>query len=418
MLQNRKMLKAYQYRLYPNAIQEEMLSKHFGVARFVYNWALALNSRYYKIIGKGLSKRKLELQLKKKKCKEKFSWLKEVNSQTIVSSIWHLHSSYQNFFSGRAKYPRFKSKRSNWQSYQCPQHVQIDQNRHKINLPKIKGIKGVIHRSFEGQIKTCTIKRNPRGHYYISVLVEDNTCLPEKLKIDERSTVGIDVGLNNFVITSCGKKKDNHRFLKSSISKLHKAQRQLSRCKKNSNNRSKKRKIVACIHDKVTRQRKHYHHEVANELLGDNQVKTIAFEELHIKGMIKNKKLARSIADVAWSNFISIVKYKAEWTGKNIITCNRFAPSSKSCSCGYINKSMTLKDRVWQCPICLSIHDRDILAANNIKRFAIADMLGQSICVKQFPHDNRFSKSVMSKGQSSKALSGHKKPPLESLATI
>jgi putative transposase len=412
------MLKAYQYRLYPNTAQSEMFSQHFGVSRFVYNWALALNRRYYSIFGKGLSKRKLELQIIKKKSRNKFSWLKEVNSQTIVSAIWHLHAGYQNFFSGRSRFPRFKSKRSNWQSFQCPQHVQIDQNNNLINLPKIKSIKGVIHRHFDGEIKTCTIKRNPRGHYYISVLVDDKIELPKKADISETTTLGIDVGLTDFVITSNGIKKNNHRFLKTSLSKLNAAQRQLSRKHKGSANRIKQRKIVACIHDKVARQRKHYHHEVANELLNDNQVKTVAFEDLHVKGMIKNRKLSRSISDVAWSQFISIVEYKAEWTGKNIITCNRFAPSSKRCSCGYINKEMTLKDRVWTCPECLSTNDRDILAANNIKMFAIADALGQSVCVKQFPHDKRFSKSVMSKGQSSETLSGRKKPPLESSAAI
>jgi len=410
------MLKAYKYRIYPNACHIEMLCKHFGVSRFVYNWALALNNRYYRIFGKGLSKRRLELQAKKKRHLVKYQWLSEVNSQTIVISIWNMHTGLKNFFEGRAKRPRFKSKKSNWQSFQCPQHVQIDQDNNLINLPKIKGIKAKIHRQFEGKIKTCTIKRNPKGQFYISVLVDDTMALPEKAEVLENKTVGVDVGIKDFVITSEGIKAPNNKYLTHSLGKLNKAQRQLSRKKKGSNNRSKQRKLVACIHDKVVQRRNHYHHQVANQLLSNNQVTTIAFEDLHVKGMIKNRKLARSIADVAWSRFVDITSYKAVWQGKNIIYCNRFAPSSKQCECGYKNNDLTLKDREWTCPECHSVWDRDILASNNIKKFAIADALGHSVCVKKFPNNNRLSKSVIPKGRSKAAPMGRKKLILEQLA--
>jgi putative transposase len=407
------MLKAYKYRLYPNAKQAAMLGKHFGVARYIYNWALALNNRYYQIYGQGLSRRQLEIQVKKKRKLVKYHWLKEVNSQSIVCAIWHMHAGLKNFFEGRTQRPRFKSKKSNWQSFQCPQHVSIDQDNRVINLPKIKGIKSKIHRRFEGKIKTCTIKRNPKGHYSISVLVDDAQALPEKAQIKEQNTLGIDVGIQHFAITSQGVKKENPKYLSQSLKKLNQAQRQLSRKKKGSNNRAKQRKSVACIHDQVVQRRNFYHHQVANQLLNDNQVSTLAFEDLNIKGMIRNKKLSRNIADVAWSRFISIVKYKAKWQGKNVIFCNRFAPSSRQCECGYNNNDLTLKDRHWRCPECHAEWDRDILAANNIKKFATSDALGQSVCVKQFPCNNRFRGPVAAKGHSDTAVAGRKKLTLE-----
>jgi putative transposase len=202
------MLKAYKYRIYPNAEQTEIFANHFGVARYIYNWALALNNRYYRIFGKGLSKRQLEMQAKKKRKLAKYHWLKEVNSQSIVCAIWNMHSAVKNFFEGRAKKPRFKSKKSNWQRFQCPQHVQIDQDNNTLNLPKIKDIKAKIHRKFEGKIKTCTVKRNPKGQYHISVLIDDAQALPEKAQIKEQNTLGIDVGIQHFAITSQGVKKE------------------------------------------------------------------------------------------------------------------------------------------------------------------------------------------------------------------
>jgi putative transposase len=297
------MLKAYRYRLYPKGKQIEMLAWHFGHTRHVYNWALKLKIRYYRLYGKNISKRALQDRLVRRKRRMKYQWLNDVNSQSLLSALFHLDTAYNNFFSGRAKYPRFKTKKSNWHSFQCPQHVNIHQDEQRIDLPKIKGIKAVIHRPLEGVVKTCTIKKNPSGHYYISVLVDDHQPLPNKQPIKLDETLGVDVGLKDFIITSNGVKKANHGFLQRSLIKLNGVQKQLSRKQKKSNNKSKQRLIVARIHEKVVRQRNEYHHQIANGLLCDNQATTIAFEDLHIKGMIKNRKLSRHIADVAWSMF-------------------------------------------------------------------------------------------------------------------
>ena len=179
------------------------------------------------------------------------------------------------------------------------------------------------------------------------------------------------------MVLSDGRKEGNLRFLGKSLRNLRKRNRQLARCKKGSSNRTKKKLNVAKVHDQITKQRRFFHHNIANKIVNDIQVDTIAFENLNIKGMMKNKKLARHIADVSWASFVNIVQYKAAWAGKNIIFCSRFAPSSKVCSCGEINSKLKLSERLWQCNACLVSHDRDILAANNIKAFALQNLDSQ-----------------------------------------
>lgn len=207
-------MRAYKYRIYPNGEQKVLLAKHFGCVRHVYNWALAEKEKHYKETGKSLSKRQLQdlLVASKKDDKE---WLNEVNSQSLLASLVHLDTAFTNFFRGRAKFPRFKSKYSGWQSYQCPQHVTVDFDNNRINLPKLKGIKAKLHRPFVGKIKTVTIKRSPSGKYYASVLVENGAIDPVLALIEPEHTVGLDVGLTSFLIDSAGNKSDNPRLLKA-----------------------------------------------------------------------------------------------------------------------------------------------------------------------------------------------------------
>ena len=369
------MLKAFKYRIYPNKEQRTKIEMHFGHTRHIYNWGLAEKKKHYEEHGNNLSKYELQKQIVLSKKGEK-PWLKDVCAQSILCSLFNLEKAFTNFFRKRTGFPKFKSKRDTRQSYQCPQQVSIDQENGRLNLPKIKNIKMICCRNFEGKIKTCTISKTPKGHYYISVLVEDGKALPELAKIEEKSTFGIDVGISSFIITSNGYKAENMRFLKRSLQKLKQRQRQLSRCKKGSKKRTIRKFIVARVHDKITKQREFYHHQVANKIVNDNQINTIAFEDLNIQGMIKNRKLAKHIADVSWARFVSIVQYKALWKGKNVIFCSRFAPSSKTCSCGHVNTDLKLLDRVWECTNCHVIHDRDVLAANNIKNFAISGAVG------------------------------------------
>jgi putative transposase len=381
------MLKAYQYRLLPSSAQGEKIAQHFGCARHVYNWAVETRKSHYEQTGKTLSKRQLQDQLVHV-YKPAHPWLKEVNSQSLLAALFHAIEAYDRFFKGQAKFPRFKSRKNHWQSYQCPQHVNVKFESGCIQLPILGNVKAKLHRSFEGKIKTCTIKRTPHQHYLISVLVDDGVAQPIAKEITEENTLGVDVGIIDFAVASNGMKVGNPRFLDKSLPGLREQYQCFSRKQKGSKNREKSRLSLSKKHYHVAQQRKHFLHEAANKLLSENQVETIALEDLNIKGMLKNKKLSRHISNVAWSSFARMIEYKTKWQGRNVIYCNRFAPSSKLCLCGYKHKDLKLRERVWVCPACHRIHDRDLLAAQNIKQFALADAVGNTVCVKQFLHDN------------------------------
>lgn len=359
------MLKAYQYRIYPNNSQKELLNKHFGACRLIYNLALEVKQQTYKVKNKNISAFDMMKQLPdlKKEC----GWLKEINAQSLQNAIVNLDKAYTAFFKG-GKYPNFKSKRSK-QSFSCPQKSFIDGN--KIYLIKFgDGIKIELSREFKGQIKTVTISRTPTGKYYASVLVDNKMELPIKSKIKESTAVGIDVGIKNFVTLSNGESVDNPKYLRNSIERLKVLQSRASKKKKGNANRKKANHRVALLHEKITNQRKDFLHKLSTKIIRDNQ--TICVESLNVSGMVKNRKLARSISDCGWSMFFKFLKYKSEWYGKNYIEIGRFEPSSKICSeCGATNHALTLTDREWVCANCGTLHDRDCNAAKNIKSFAL-----------------------------------------------
>ncbi len=369
--------KGYKYRIYPDVIQSERIAQHFGTVRFIYNTALSMRVRYYEQYGKGISKRAVQDQFVALKKTPEFAWLNTIYSQSILSALEHVHVAYQNFFRGNAQYPRYKSRKNSWQSYQMPQNVKVDFDNECIQLPKIGWIKAKLHRTFDGEIKTCTLKRNPAGQYTLSVLVETPDTLPVPPPIQADKTIGIDLGLKHFMIQDNGDKTDNPRFLNQALPRLRIEQKKLSRCQKGSQNYQIQKNRVARQHLKVSCHRNNFLHQTSSWLVRDNQAVTLAFEDLHVKGMIRNRKLSRHISDVSWGRFLTFVKYKAQWSGKNTIYCDRFAPSSKQCECGHINHDLTLDDRIWTCPVCHQTWDRDVLAANNIKRFALAEASGK-----------------------------------------
>ena len=374
-------MKAYKYRLYPNAEQKVLIAKHFGCARFVYNWALSEKDKHYKETGKSLSKRQLQDMVVASKKADK-EWLTEVNSQSLLASLANLETAFTNFFQGRAKFPRFKSKYASWQSFQCPQHVTVDFQQGQINLPKLKGIRAKLHRPFVGKVKTVTIKRSPSGKYFASVLVDNGAIDPIPSLIEPERTVGLDVGLTSFLIDSEGNKTDNPKLLKASLARLAIGQKKLSRKKKDSSSREKQKRIVAIIHEKVANRRLDFIHQVTAKLAGKNHATTFAVEDLNIKGMVRNRKLARAIQDAGWGMFLTTLDYKCRWNGKNLIRIGRFQPSSKLCNCcGYKMDAMPLSIREWQCPSCHRMNDRDINAARNIRDMGLADSLGHSGCI-------------------------------------
>jgi putative transposase len=283
-------------------------------------------------------------------------------------SLRNLDNAFTNFFRKQNKFPNFKSKKHNINSFQIPQHLKLSD---KLDIPKIKGIKIKQHRKLEGKIKTATVSKTPTGKYYISILVEQDKKLPKKLKIKEKTTIGIDLGIKTFATLSDGRKIDNPKYLKNNLRKLKRQQRWLSRKVKGSNNRRKQIKKVGLIHEKINNQRSDFLHKFSFQITHENQVGTIAIEDLDVKGMVKNHYLAQAISDVSWGKFRRQLEYKTEWYGKNLLVIGRFEASSKICSCGQVNQELKLSNREWTCKECGIKHDRDILAANNIKKFAI-----------------------------------------------
>ena len=364
------MMKAFKFRLYPTTTQADQLNQHIGSCRFVYNWALDQKTKTYEQTGKSISRFDLNKSIPTLKVQN--PWLGEVNSQSLQGMTKQVESAFTKFFREKAGFPNFKSKKNPIQSFPVPQHYSVDFENSTVKLPKIGAIKAVLHRSFEGELKTATVSRSSTGKYYISILVENNEELPTKQVFSAFTTIGVDVGIKDFAALSTGEKIDNPKYLKNSLKRLKTLQRRVSKKVKGSKNRAKAKQRLAVIHEKITNQRNDFQSKLSFKLISENQA--IALETLNVKGMVKNHCLSQSISDAGWSSFVSKLEYKADWLGKTILRIGRFEPSSKLCNvCGYRNSNLTLAMRDWQCPTCNTLHDRDINAAINIKKFSLID---------------------------------------------
>ena len=361
------MLKAYKYRLYPTTSQAQLLNQSFGSCRYIYNWALAKKIEYYQTTGKTLNCFALMKMLPE--LKAEFDWLKEVPSQSLQQELSHLDGAFQKFFKKSGGFPKFKSKHKSHKSFSCPQGCKVDFEKGTITIPKCKNIKARFSRTFEVTVKTVTLSQSKSGKYFASVLVEDGKQIPVKAPIDAETSVGIDVGIKDFAVLSTGEKIGNPKHLKQSEARLKVLQRRMSRKQKGSSSRHKARLRVARLHEHIANQRRDFHHQVSTRLVRENQ--TVIVEDLNVAGMVKNHCLAKAICDAGWSQFKEFLRYKCDWYGKNLVEINRFLPSSKMCSCGVINENLTLSMREWTCDACKVTHDRDILAAQNIKRFGL-----------------------------------------------
>lgn len=364
------MIKAYKYRMYPTDEQKELLSKQFGHCRWVYNWGLEQKTKAYKTTGKSPSKFDLSNLLPVMKKNSETEWLKEAGSQSLQAALEHLDIAFNNFFSKRSKYPKFKSRNSK-QSYTVPSGIRVDFDHGRLKLPKFKdSIKVKLSSNIEGDIRKGTVSKNASGEYYISIIVESGTDLPNKTPIHSKEDVlGIDVGIKEFAITSEGEIVENQKFLRTKQKRLKLLQRKLSHKNKGSNNRTKAKLKVAKLHQKIVNHRTDFLHKLSTQLVRENQA--IAREDLNVSGMLKNHKLARAISEVAWTQFDSMLQYKTEWQGKWFLKIGRFEPSSKTCNvCGHYNKELTLSDRECTCPECGSVYDRDVNAALNIRDWA------------------------------------------------
>lgn len=361
----KQIFRTYKFRLKPNTEQRELLAKYFGCARFVYNHFLGERQTEYKETGKSSNyyEQAAKLtELKKGECE----WLKEVNSQTLQIALRNVDTAYKNFFKLHRGFPNFKSKKSK-NSFSVPQNCSVDE--WKIYIPKFReGIAYFKDRKVKGVVRSMSLTLTPTGKYFVSILTAEQY---EPLAKTNKS-VGIDLGLRDFVITSEGVKYKNNRVLNRYQDQLKAAQKHLSKKQKGSNNFERQRVKVARLFERVANTRTDYLHKVSLDIVRNHDI--ICIEDLNIKGMMKNHRLARQISDVAWGEFVRMLAYKAEMNDKKVVKIDRYYPSSKTChTCGYVNADLKLSDREWICPDCGSVIDRDINAAMNILSAGLAD---------------------------------------------
>lgn len=369
------MFRAIKIRIHPNKQQEQAINELLGSYRFVYNYMLALKQEAYKsnktILGLRELSRYFFGTLRKD---EKYVWLKEQNTKVVKQAIRHMLTAYDNFFKLHKGFPKFKSKKDKQSALF---HIDAISKRNTFETKQItlvKSLKNIKFRcsdlyfkrlqTYKDKIRSATLSKTKSGSYFLSILVD----IPQYEFIKFKKTdkqIGIDLGVKDFVITSNGEVFENKHLFKNEEQKLKKLQRQLSKKKKGSNNRNKQRIRIAKVFEHITNKRENYIHYVVNELLANYD--TVYMEDLNVKGMMRNHKLAKAIQEVGFFNFKMILQSKALVNDKQVVLIDRFYPSSKTCSCcGCKKQDLKLSDRFWVCPECNTEHDRDVNAAKNI----------------------------------------------------
>jgi putative transposase len=370
---------ALKVRANPTSAQQTYFGQAIGCSRFTYNFYLNEKKEVYQNTGKTLDYTTFKKSFNQLKTHPYFSWLATPDKFALENSMMDVDTAFKNFFEGRTQFPKFKSKHSSKQSYTTNftnNNIRLDIEKRIIRLPKAGDVSVRMNKEqrelfthFQGRITAATVSRHSSGQYYISLSVEDIVSLNTKGAVNEiplDQVVGCDLGLTHFLITSDGEKIENPRYLKEKLDQLARLQRQLKNKKVGSANYKKLQKEISKLHLHIANSRRDFLHKQSRKLVNENQV--IVLEDLNVKGLIKNKRLSRSIADVGWGIFKTFVSYKAEWANKRVVLVNRFFASSKIChGCKEKNILLSLNDREWVCPSCGETHDRDENAAKNIK---------------------------------------------------
>lgn len=368
------MLRAIKIRLYPNSNQATQINKLLGCYRVVYNQCLNRKIQSYEENNISENQTTLGHFIHHELLKDdNFVWLREQNTKVLKQALIDMLNAYKNFFKRHTGYPKFKSKKDNKQSCRFELGAISKKNiytDYKLSLANIKNVKFRCSKKYaeylqkhKANIRQATLTKLPCGEYYLSILV--NGDLTHKVK-ESHHTIGVDLGIKDFVITSEGEVFENLHFKKNESKKLIRLQKQLSRKQNGSNNRNKARIKLAKAYKRITDKKQYYLHQVSNYLIDENQV--ICMEDLNVSGMLKNHKLAESIQELKLGEFRRMLEYKANWYGRKLVFVDRFYPSSKTCNhCGYINKKLKLSDRQWVCPDCGEIIERDYNAALNIR---------------------------------------------------
>ena len=343
-----------------------MLARTFGCSRFVYNWALRRRTSTYAATGEALPFRVLSRELTALRKSESTVWLGEVSAVVLQQSLRNRDRAFSNFFEGRSRYPRFKSKK---RSRQTARYVgtafAVKEGRDGQPSLRLSRVPGLVRVRWSCELpsepSSCTVTLDPAGRYHVSfACVEEVESLPPTTK-----GVGLDLGLTHFVTTSDGEKVPNPYFLEQSYRKLRRAQRRLARKEEGSAGHQRQRRRVARIYARISDQRQDFLHKLSTRLVRENAL--LACESLAVVNMVKNRSLSRAIAQTGWGEFVRQLEYKAEWYGRTVTRAERFFPSSKRCSnCGYTVEEMPLSVREWTCLPCGAKHDRDVNAAKNL----------------------------------------------------
>jgi putative transposase len=350
--------RCYRFRLDPTPAQEQSFRQFAGCRRFVWNWALERKRAVYQAAGKSLSYGELAAELVQLKQQPETAFLQACDSQALQQSLRDLERAFGNFFAGRARFPRRKSRKRSPHAFRIPQRATVE--GHWVRLPKIGRVKVRLHRPMEGTIKSATVKQSAAGHWSITFVSHFE---PAAVQAAAERPAGIDVGLESFATFDDGRKIAPPRFYRRQERKLKRLQRRVSRCRQGSRNRGKARRRLAVAHAKVREQRQDWLHQWSRAIIREHD--TVCIEDLNLKGLARTK-LAKSFSDAAHGSFARMLEYKGRWYGCQVVRADRFFASTKSCSnCGH-QRNLFLSERHWRCEACQAIHDRDINAARNL----------------------------------------------------